>query len=103
MLKTPGVTIHPLGQVYQDTFDHLEMQISKFEQKGMQWKLNIHESLMNAQLKAVSYSGKTESPRGLLFAIRTCLNRDFKLNAFDNEILMPVRRLSIRSHIKRSS
>jgi len=31
MLKTPGVTIHPLGQVYQDTLHHLEMQISKFE------------------------------------------------------------------------
>jgi len=103
MLKTPGVSIHPLGQVYQDTFDHLEMEISTFEEKGMQWKLNIYERLMKAQLKAVSYYGKTESPRGLLFSIRTCLHRDFKLNAFENEILMPVGRLSIRSHIKRIS
>jgi len=33
-------------------------------------------------LKAASYYGKTESPKGLLFGIGTCLNPYFKLNLF---------------------
>jgi len=36
MSKTCGVTIHRVFQVYQDIFDHLEMQISKLERKRMQ-------------------------------------------------------------------
>ena len=31
MSKTRGVTIYRVFQVYQDIFDHLEMQISKLE------------------------------------------------------------------------
>jgi len=40
----------------------------------MQWKVDIREGLVKAKLKAASYYGKTESPRGLLFGIGTCLN-----------------------------
>jgi len=36
MSKTRGVTIHRVFQVYQDIFDHLEIQISKLELKWMQ-------------------------------------------------------------------
>jgi len=54
MLKTRGVTIYRVFQVYQDIFDYLEMQISKLEQKRMQWKVDIHESLVKAKLKAAS-------------------------------------------------
>jgi len=80
--KTLGITIHRVFQVYQDIFDHLEMQISKLEQKRMQWKVDIREGLVKAKLKAASYYGKTESPRGLLFGIGTCLNPYCKLNLF---------------------
>jgi len=103
MSKTRGITIHRVFQVYQDIFDHLEMQIFKLEQKRMQWKVDIRESLVKAKLQAASYYGKTESSRGLLFGIGTCLNPYCKLNLFRNGILMPVGRLSMRSHIKRSS
>ena len=65
MSKTRGVTIHRVFQVYQDIFDYLEMQISKLEWKWMQWKVDICEGLVKAKLKAASYYGKTESPRGL--------------------------------------
>jgi len=82
MSKTPGITIHQVFQVYQDIFDHLEMQISKLEPKRMQWKVDIREGLVKAKLKAASYYGKTESPRGLLFGIGTCLNPYCKLNLF---------------------
>jgi len=68
--------------VYQDIFDHLEMQISKSERKRMQWNVDIHEGQVKGKLKAASYYGKTESPRGLLFGIRTCLNPYCKLNLF---------------------
>ena len=81
-VKTRGVTIYRVFQVYQDIFDHLEMQISKSERKGMQWKVDIREGLVQAKLKAASYSCKTESPRGLLFVIGTCLNPYCKLNLF---------------------
>jgi len=69
MSKTRGVTIHRVFQVYQDIFDHWKMQISKLERKRMQWKVDICEGLVKAKLKAASYYGKTESPRGLLFGI----------------------------------
>jgi len=36
MSKTRGVTIHRVFQVYQDIFDHLDMQISRLERKRMQ-------------------------------------------------------------------
>jgi len=48
----------------------------------MQWKVDIREGLVKATLKAASYYGKTESPRGLLSGIGTCLNPDCKLNLF---------------------
>ena len=37
---------------------------------------------MKVKLKGASYDGKTESPRGLLFGIGTCLNPYCKLNLF---------------------
>jgi len=80
MPKTRGITIHQVFQVYQDIFDHLDRQISKLERKGMQWKVDIGEGLVKAKLHAASYYGKTESPRGLLFGIGTCLNPSCKLN-----------------------
>jgi len=80
--KTRGVTIHRVFQVYQDIFDHLETQISNLERKRMLWKVDIREGLVKAQLKAASYYCKTESPRGLLFGIGTCLNPYCKLNLF---------------------
>ena len=82
MSKTRGVTIHRVFQVYQDIFDHLEMQIAKLERKRMQWKVDIREGLLKAKLKAAVYYGKTDSPRGLLFGIGTCLNPYCKLNLF---------------------
>jgi len=88
--------------VYQDIFNHLEMQISKLEPKQMQWKVDIREGLVKAKLKAASYYGKTEGPRGLLFGSGTFLNPYCKLKLFENGILMPVGRLSMRSYIKRS-
>jgi len=69
MSQTPGVIIHQIFHVYQDIFDHLENQISKLERKKMQWKVDICDVLVKAKLKAASYYGKTESPRGLLFCI----------------------------------
>jgi len=69
-------------EVYQDIFDHLEMQISKLEQKWMQWKVDIPEGQVKAKLKAASYYGKTKSPIGLLFGIGTCLNPYCKHNLF---------------------
>jgi len=82
MSKTGGVPIHPVFQVYQDIFDHLEMQISMLERKRMQWKVDIREGLVQAKSKAASYGGKTECPRGLLFGIAICLNPYCKLNLF---------------------
>ena len=82
MSKTRGVTIHRVFQVYQDIFDHLEKQSSTLERKPMQWKVDIRDGLVKAKLQAVSYYGKTESPRGLLFGIGTCLNPYCKLNLF---------------------
>jgi len=69
-------------QVYQDIFDHLEMEISKLEQQRMQWNVDIRESLVKGKLKAASYYGKREGPRGLLLGIGTCLNPYCKLNLF---------------------
>jgi len=40
--------------VYQDVFHHLEMQISKLEWKGMQWKADSREGLVKRKLKAAS-------------------------------------------------
>jgi len=82
MLKTRGATIHRVLQVYQDIFDHLQMQISKLEWMRRQWKVDISEGLVKAKLKAASYYGKTESRRGLLFGIGTCLNPYCKGNLF---------------------
>jgi len=82
MSKTRSVTIYRVFQVYQDMFDHLEMQSSTLERKPMQWKVDIREGLVKAKLKAASYYAKTESPRGLLFGIGTCLNPYCKLNLF---------------------
>jgi len=48
----------------------------------MQWKVDIREGLVKAKLKAASYYGKTDRPRGLLFGIGTCLNPYCKLNLF---------------------
>ena len=82
MSKTRGVTIHRVFQVYQDIFDHLEMQIVKLERKRMQWKVDIRQGLQKAKLKAALYYGKTENPQGLLFGIGACLNPYCKLNLF---------------------
>ena len=82
MSKTPEVTIHRMFQLYQDIYNDFEMQISKLEWKGMQWKVDICEGLVKAKLKATSYYGKTESPSGLLFSIGTCLNPYCKRNLF---------------------
>jgi len=82
MSKTPGVTIHLVFQVYQDIFDHLDIQISKLEWKQMQGNIDIREGLVKAKFKSASYYGKTESPRGLLFGIGPCLNPYCKLNLF---------------------
>jgi len=82
MSKTGGVTSHSVFQVYQEIFDDLEMQISRLERKQMQWKVNIREGLVKPKLKTASYYGKTESPTGLLFVIRTCLMPYCKLNIF---------------------
>jgi len=82
MSKTRGVTIHQVFQVYQDMFDNLEIQISKLEQKRIQWKIDIREGLVKAKFKAPSYYDKTESPRSLLFGIGTCVNPYCKLNLF---------------------
>jgi len=82
MSKTRGITIHRVFQVYQDIFDHLEMQIAKLERKRMQWKVDIREGLLKAKLKAAAYYGKTEGPRGVLFGIGACLNPYCKLNLF---------------------
>jgi len=71
MSKTRGVTIHQVFQLYQDIFDHLERQSSKLERKRMQSKVDIREGLVKGKLKAASYYGKTERPRGLLFGIGT--------------------------------
>jgi len=46
MSKTRGVTIDRVFQVYQDIFEHLEMQIAKLERKRMQWKVDICEGLV---------------------------------------------------------
>jgi len=40
----------------------------------MQWKVDIHEGLVKAKLRAASHYGKTECSRGVLFGIGTCLN-----------------------------
>jgi len=82
MSKTCGDTIHRVFQVYQDIFDHLEMQISTLERKQRQWKVDIREGLVKAKLKAAPYHGKTKSLRGPLFGIETCLNPYCKLNLF---------------------
>jgi len=82
MSKTGGVTIHRGFQVYQDIFDHLEIQICRLERKRMQWNVDIREGIVKAKLKAASYYGKTESRRGLQFGIGTCLNPYCKLNVF---------------------
>jgi len=42
----------------------------------MQWKVDIRVGLVKAKLKAASYSSKTGDPRGVLFSIATCLNRN---------------------------
>jgi len=39
MSKTRCVTIHQVFQVFQDIFDHLEMQISRLEHKGCNGRL----------------------------------------------------------------
>jgi len=82
MSKTRAVSIHRVFQVYQDIFDSLKMHISKLERKRIQWKVDIGEGLVQAKLKAASYYGKTDSLRGLLFGIGTCLNPYCKLNLF---------------------
>jgi len=82
MSKTRRVSIHQVFQVLQDIFDYWEMQISKLERKRMQWKVDIREGLVKAKLQAGSYYCKTESLRGLLFGIGTCLNPYCKLNLF---------------------
>ena len=82
MSTTRGLTIHRVFQVYQDIFDHLEMQIAKLEWKRMQSKVDIREGLLKAKLKAAAYYGKKDSPRGLQFGIGTCLNPYCKLNLF---------------------
>jgi len=46
----------------------------------MQWKVDIREGLVRAKLKAASFYDKSESPRGLLFGIGTCLNPYCKVN-----------------------
>jgi len=48
----------------------------------MQLKVDIGEGLVKAKLKAASYYGKMESPRGHLFGIGTCLNPYCKLTLF---------------------
>ena len=48
----------------------------------MQWRVDIHESLVKGKLKAASYYGKTESSRGVLFGIGTCLNPYCKHHLF---------------------
>ena len=98
-----GVTIHRVFQVYQDIFDHLEMQISRLERKQMQWKIDILECLVKTKLKAVSYDGKTESPRGLLFCIGTCLNPYCKLNLFRERDLDARGEAEYEKSYKRSS
>jgi len=46
----------------------------------MQLKCDMREDLAKAKLQAASYNGKTESPRGILFGIGTCLHPNCKLN-----------------------
>jgi len=82
MSKTRGVSLHRVFQVYQDIFDHLEMQIVKLERNRMQWKVDIRQGLLKAKLKAAVYYGKTENPQGILFGIGACLNLYCKLNLF---------------------
>ena len=81
-VKNSGITIHRVFQVYQDIFDHLEMQIAKLERKRMQWKVVMREGFLKAKSKAAAYYGKTEGPRGILFGIGACLNPYCKLNLF---------------------
>jgi len=54
MSKTRGVRLHSVFQVYQEIFDHLEMQISRLERKQMQWKVNLREALVKGKLKTAS-------------------------------------------------
>jgi len=51
MSKTRGVIIHRVFHLYQDIFDHLEMQISKLERKRMQLKDDIGETLVKAKIE----------------------------------------------------
>jgi len=39
-------------------------------------EVDIRQGVVKAKLKAITYYGKTESPRGLLFGNGTCLNPD---------------------------
>lgn len=61
MSKTHGLTIHRIFQIYQDIFDHLEIQIEKLKLKRMQWKVDIRQVLLKAKSKAAAYYGKTEN------------------------------------------
>jgi len=54
-VKNTGITSHRVFQVYQDIFDHLEMQIAKLERKRVEWKVDIRKGLLNAKLKAAAY------------------------------------------------
>jgi len=82
MSTTRGITSHRVFLVYQDIFDHLEMQIAKLERKRRQWKVDIREGLLKVKLKVAAYYRKPEGRRGVLFGIGACLNPYCKLNLF---------------------
>ena len=103
MSKTCGVTIHWVFQAYQDIFDHLEMQISQLERKRMQWKVDIREGLVKAKLKAPLTMVKRKVQEVFCSVLALASIPIANSTIFENGILMPVGRLSMRSHIKRSS
>src|SRR4051812_10537555 len=61
MSKIHGVTIHRVFQVYQDIFDHLELQITHLDRRSMHGKVDIREALIEAKDKAAVYYGKIEN------------------------------------------
>jgi hypothetical protein len=80
--KTKDVTVHTVFEIYNSLFDHLDDSISQLRRKKISWKKLMLTALEASRNKLSVYYTKTEGMRGDLFAIRTILAPNKKLQYF---------------------
>jgi hypothetical protein len=83
--KIKDVTIHNVFRVYNKLFNYFKTSIRQLERKRIPWKQEMLHALHAGKKKLIIYYAKTEQIHGNLYAIRTILTPQHKLQFFSQK------------------